>query len=170
MRHRFTGVVVVASLVLVPAAHLHAQTSTPPSTNNTVVADALRQAAIALYPSRDRAYEAAQLHELSALRLSRTDPRTIDALVDAAHLYGYASRPMQARRTMERAAKRALELRDYHKAAQAYVEAVFYAQESNNAYEVARLGKAALRLAQLDEVAPADRHEIAARVIVKRAT
>jgi hypothetical protein len=107
----------------------------------------LQEQAVALHAQPARAVEAARLHKASAALRNANDPEAVQSLAMAAHLFGYAKRPIEARRTMEEAADRALAMGDVVRAAQAYVEASFFADKQKNRVETQRLGRKALLLA-----------------------
>jgi hypothetical protein len=88
----------------------------------------------------------------------------VQPLAWAAHLFGYAKRPLEARRTMEEAAERALAMGDVVRAAQAYVEASFFADKQKNRVETERLGRKALLLAGSPLLAGDQRDEIMKRI------
>ena len=124
----------------------------------------LHERAVALHSQPARAAEAARLHRWSAQLRSSTDPEAVKSLAMAAHLFGYAKRPLDARRTMEEAAERALAMGDVARAAQAYVEATFFAEKLKNRSEIERLGRKALLLAESPVLATEERAAIMNRI------
>ena len=107
----------------------------------------IEQRAVELHSDVTRAAEAARLHHWSAELRAAADPNAVESLAMAAHLFGYAHRPKEARKTMEQAADRALAMGDVARAAHAYLEAAFFADVLKQRSEVERLGKKALLLA-----------------------
>jgi hypothetical protein len=124
----------------------------------------LQKQAVALHGQPARAAEAARLHKQSAYSRNRNDPEAVQSLAMAAHLFGYAKRPIEARRTMEEAAERALAMGDVVRAAQAYVEASFFADKQENRAEMERLGRKALLLAGSPLLAADQRDAIMKRI------
>src|SRR5215204_5097243 len=86
-------------------------------------AEALHNGGVALHANLTRAAEAARLHVESARMRQSDDPQAVNCLTLAAHLFSYSNRPMQARKTMEQAAERALAMGNVALAGRAYVEA-----------------------------------------------
>ncbi len=148
--------------------HADAQTRTKSSQPVTIsrIARAveLQEQAVALHAQPTRAAEAARLHKESASLRNAKDPEALQSLAMAAHLVGYAKRPIEARRTMEQAAERALAMGDVVGAAQAYVEATFFADKQKNKAEIERLGKKALLLASSPLLAADQRNAIRKRI------
>lgn len=124
----------------------------------------LQEQAVALHAQPARAVEAARLHKQSAYLRNRNDPEAVQSLAMAAHLFGYAKRPLEARKTMEEAAERALAMGDVVRAAQAYVEASFFADKQKNRVETERLGRKALLLAGSPLLAGDQRDAIMKRI------
>jgi hypothetical protein len=124
----------------------------------------LQERAIALHAQPTRAAEAARLHKWSASLRDADDPEAVRSLAMAAHLFGYANRPFDARVTMEEAAERALAMGDVVKAAQSYVEATFFAQKQKKQSEIERLGRKALLLAASPLLAAEQRTAIMQRI------
>ena len=131
------------------AGRAEAQTSTKASVPvpASVRAAELHTRAVELHADPSRAFEAARLHIAAAQLRTPSDPEGVHDLALAAHMYSYAKRPLEAKRTMERAAERALAMGDVLRAAQAYVDATFMADIQQNRVEVTRLGRRALLLA-----------------------
>jgi hypothetical protein len=140
----------LAALILC-ANTINAQTSvkaSQPKFGKEARADEYEHRAIALHSKPERAAEAARLHRWSAALRSETDPRAVEALAMSAHMFSYAKMPAEARKTMERAAVRALDIGDVQRAAQAYVEAAFFAELESDRGQVTRLGRKALALSE----------------------
>ena len=141
-----------------------AKASQPVTVSRVARAIELQEQAIALHAQPARAAEAARLHIQSAYLRNPNDPEAVQSLAMAAHLYGYAKRSFDARRTMEEAAERALAMGDVVRAAQAYVEASFFADKQKNRVETERLGKKALLLAGSPLLAADQRNAIMKRI------
>ena len=139
--------VAIAAAVL-SASNAQAQTSIKSSQPLARAARAieLQEQAVALHSQPARAAEAARLHRASAYLRNPEDAEAVQSLAMAAQLFGYAKRPREAQRTMEEAAERALAMGDVVRAAQAYVEASFFAHQQKNRGETQRLGRKALLL------------------------
>jgi hypothetical protein len=110
-------------------------------------ADALQDSAAALHDQPVRYSDAARMYRESAALRAWTDAKAVEALASAAHLYNYANRLNDARRTMEQAAQRALARGDVVRASQANLDAAFFALKQGRQLEVDRLGLIAMRLA-----------------------
>jgi hypothetical protein len=161
---------VILLLTLTMAAPIAAQNNnqatfakdagTPVSTETK--ADALQDSAAKWNDQPARYSEAAALYRQSAALRSWADPRAVEALAKAAHLYGYANRLSDARKIMEQAAQRALAGGDVVRASQANLDAAFFAQKQGNKVEVDRLGRTALRLAESPLIS-ADQKELILR-------
>jgi hypothetical protein len=145
-------------------AQSRTKSSQPVATSRIARAIELQEQAVALHPQPARATDAARLHKQSAYLRNRNDPEAVQSLAMAAHLFGYAKRPLEARRTMEEAAERALAMGDVVGAAHAYVEASFFADKQKNHVETERLGKKALLLARSPLLAGDQRDAIRKRV------
>ena len=154
--------IAAATITTQAAAQVSAKASVPPS--RTARAIELQEQAIALHAQPARAVDAARLHKQSAYLRNRNDPEAVQSLAMAAHLFGYAKRPIEARRTMEEAADRALAMGDVVRAAQAYVEASFFADKQKNRQEAERLGRKALLLAGSPLLAAEQRSAIMKRI------
>ena len=109
-------------------------------------AEELEQQAAVLHDEIARYAEAARLYREAASRRSSTDPRAVESLSTAAHLFHYANRLFDARKTMEQAAQRALARGDVIRASIAYLEAALFAYKQGNLAESGRLGRNALKL------------------------
>ena len=121
---------------------------TAPARISVTRADELEAQAAALHEQLNRYPEAARLYKEAASLRSATDPRAVESLALAAHLYHYANRLFDARRTMEQAANRALARGDVLRASQANLEAALFAFKQGNDSETERLARKALKLAQ----------------------
>lgn len=138
------GIAGLVALVGIPA---RAQTSFARGQATTpATAEQVERKAIALYANPDRAEEAAQLQRQAASLRAPEDPKGVTSLVMAARLFSYAHHLPAACRTMEAAGDRALAMGDVVKAAQAYVDAAFIAQEQGSGTQVKRLAKKAVLL------------------------
>jgi hypothetical protein len=147
-------------------ARVSSQTAIKASGSITVLprADVLEIQATALHDQLNRYSEAARLHKESAALRSATDPRAVESLVTAAHLYHYANRLFDARKTMEQAANRALARGDVVRASIASVEAAFFAYKQGNLSQTERLGRKALKLAESPLLTPEQRAYIVNRL------
>ena len=132
------------SVLAAPAAGQTASKAALPITR----ADELDDQATALHDQLGRYAEAARLHKESAALRSAVDPRAVESLATAAHLYNYANRLFDARKTMEQAASRALARGDVLRASLANVDAALFAYKQGNLWQTARLGRKALKLAE----------------------
>src|SRR5687768_1173993 len=133
-------------------------------TTTVVRADALLDSAAILHEQPARYADAARFYRESAALRPWADAAAVEALAKAAHLYGYANRLTDARRTMEQAAQRALARGDVVRASIANVEAAFFAQKQGNKVHASRLGRAALQLAESPLITPGQRALIVDRV------
>jgi tetratricopeptide (TPR) repeat protein len=111
-------------------------------------ADQLEKQAAALHDDMTRYVEAARLYKQAASLRSETDPRAVDVLMLAAHLFHYANKMSDARKTMDQAAQRALAGGDVWRASVANLEAALFAYKQGNWAQTERLGRKALQLAQ----------------------
>jgi hypothetical protein len=127
-------------------------------------ADELQDRATALHGEPGRYAEAAQLHKQSAALRAATDPRAVESLMMAAHLYHYTNRLFDARKTMEQAAQRALAGGDIVRASQANIEAALFAHKHGKASEADRLGRIALGLAESPLLSAEQRTSIVGRL------
>jgi hypothetical protein len=132
--------------------------------DNNVKAEELQNQATLLHADPARAAEAARLHKESAHLRSASDPAAIESLALAAHLYSYAGRQSAARQTMEEAAERALAMGSVLRAARAYVDAAFFADEQHDRADTARLGRKALLLAGSSLLTADERSTITTRI------
>ena len=159
----FSAVVFAATaLPSIADAQLSAKSSAP--TSRIARAIELEEKALALHGAPSRASEAAWLHKQAASLRDPADPAGVQQLAVAAHLFNYANRPFDARRTMEEAAERALGMGDLVRAAQAYVEATFLAKAQNNRSEMNRLGRKALLLTHSPRLTPEERRLLTNRI------
>src|SRR5687767_7120164 len=127
-------------------------------------ADALLDSAAILHEHPVRYADAARFYRESAALRPWADAAAVEALAKAAHLYGYANRLTDARRTMEQAAQRALARGDVVRASIANVEAAFFAHKQGKTAHANRLGRAALQLAESPLITPGQRALIVDRV------
>lgn len=141
-RTALLAVIMIASRLNVEAAAQISDKSSYPITS-AARATALHEQAVALHAQPIRSADAARLHLQSAALRPTSDPQAVECLAMAAHLFNYAKRPLQARRTMESAAERALSTGDVKRAAQAYIEAAFLAnkQDITSPYDGTRTTK-----------------------------
>ena len=153
-------IVAVAPLLAASQARAQTITSTIPSER----AEQLEALAAQLHTQPRRAADAAHYYIQSAQLRGALDPAAVQSLTTAAHLLNYAGRPLEARRTMEQAAQRALGLGDVSRAAQAYVEAAFLAERQGNRQYVQRLGTKALLLAESPLLTAEQRQSIRDRI------
>jgi hypothetical protein len=155
------------AFTLLPAraeSQTSAKSSQPEPVSRIQRAIELEELAIALHGQPARAVEAARLHKQSASLRNANDPEAVQSLAMAAHLFGYGNRTLEARRTMEQAADRALAMGDVVHAAKAYVEATFFADKLNNQGEMDRLGRKALLLARSPLLTADERTNIIKRI------
>lgn len=131
---------------------------------NAFRADSLHAEALALQEDPARATDAARLYKDEARLRLHDDPAAVDQLLLAAHLLFIANRPLEARRTLEDAAERALGAGDVQRAALAYIEAAFVADREGNKAEMQRLGRRAELLSISEYLTPEQRQEIARRL------
>ncbi|HEY0674535.1 MAG TPA: hypothetical protein VGD27_19820, partial [Longimicrobiales bacterium] len=132
----------LSALPAAAAAQTAINTSAAPS------ADQLEERATALHDQIGRYSEAARLYKASAALRAETDPRAVESLAMAAHLYHYANRLFDARKTMEQAARRALARGDVMRASHANLEAALFAHKQGRQAQAERLGRTALKLAE----------------------
>jgi hypothetical protein len=127
-------------------------------------ADQLEKQAGELHDQLARYPEAARLYKQSAALRAEADPRAVEALAMAAHLYNYAGRLFDARKTMEQAAKRALAGGDVLRASIANMEAAMFAYKDGNLEEMQRLGRKALKLSESPLLTEEQRATIVSRL------
>ena len=165
MQNRLVVAIAVAGTCALCALPLRAQIAALRSPDASRIARAveLEKQAVELHAQPKRAYEAAQLHIQSASLRDLEDPQAVQSLAMAAHLLGYADRPLEARHTMEEAATRALAMGDVVRAAAAYTEAAFFAQKAQNKGELNRLGRKAILLSSSPLLRPEERQAILGR-------
>lgn len=154
-----TALAILTSVVCFAPLSVQAQTSVKARAPNTALGRAiqLHDSAVALYSQPQRAAEAARLHVREASFRSVRDPEAVGALIMAANLFNYARQPVVARKTMERAAARALAMGDVVTAAEAYTNAAFLAHKINNQSETQRLGRKAILLSESPLIQAEDR-------------
>jgi hypothetical protein len=155
----------MTALSVLPARAV-TQTVSPAATPLIAIsrADQLEKQAAALHDDMTRYVEAARLYKQSASLRSETDPRAVDALTIAAHLFHYANKMSDARKTMEQAAQRALAGGDVWRASVANLEAALFAYKQGNWAQTERLGRKALQLAQSPLLTEAQRASIVNRL------
>jgi hypothetical protein len=143
-----------------------AQTSTKSSSSSFAYrkALALRQQAVALYDHPQRSVDVARLLREEATYRTARDPEAIEALVLSSHFYLYGGRPVDAWRTMEAAAKRALAIGDVRRAAQAYIDAAVVAERWHEEPETKRLALAASLLMESPLLPPEQRDDLMRRM------
>jgi hypothetical protein len=138
-----------------------AQTSVKASSSSALAkAIATHDSAVSLYSQPTRARDAARLHMREVRYRDARDPEAVEALIMAANLLNYSNELWSARKTMEQAAERALNIGDVVTAAQAYTNATFIAAKGNNHSEVQRLGRKAVLLAESPLIDPQQRAAI----------
>ena len=139
------GIAGLVALIGIPAQAQTSFTRGQPAAG-AATPEQIEQKAVALYAHPERAEEAGQLQRQAAKLRAPDDPKGVTSLVMAARLFSYAHCLPAARQTMEAAAERALAMGDVVKAAQAYVDAAFIAQEQGSGTQVNRLAKKAVLL------------------------
>lgn len=127
-------------------------------------ADSLHEEALKLQEDPARAVDAARLYKDEAKLRPKDDPGAVDHLMLASHLLFIANRPLDARRTLEDAAERALGAGDVQRAALAFIEAAFVADRAGNKEEAQRLGHRAELLSVSEYLTPEQRQEITRRL------
>jgi len=165
MRTRsFIAIAIVSALATVPA-RVQSQTATSAEQISSLThALELQLRAKELHADPLRASEAARLHRQSAHLRSANDPEAVESLALAAYLFSYAKRTLDARKTMEEAADRALAMGEVFRAARAYTEAAFFADEQQDRIETTRLGLKALLLAGSSRITEEERTSIRNRI------
>lgn len=123
------------------------KTATATAAATPSAADELEERAGKLLDQPVRYAEAARLYQQSATLRAPNDPRAIESLTKAAHLFHYANRLLDARKAMELASLRALADGDLVRASQATVEAALFAHKQGKQLQAQRLGRTALKLA-----------------------
>src|SRR5262245_65111269 len=161
---RFIAIAIVSALAAVPARIQSQTVAMPEQISRMAHALELEQRAQELHPDLSRAGVAARLHRQSAQLRSANDPEAVESLALAAYLFSYAKRPLAARKTMEEAADRALAMGDVFRAARAYVEAAFFADQQQDRVETTRLGRRALLLAGSSRITEEERTSIRNRI------
>jgi hypothetical protein len=127
-------------------------------------ADALEAKAAKLHDKPARYAEAAWMYREAAALRPYADARAVEALATAARLYGYANRFIDARKTMEQAAQRALARGDVVRASQANLDAAFFAAKQGKTGLVQRLARNALNLAESPLINAEQREDILRRI------
>src|SRR5687768_3147962 len=99
MRTYFNSALVLIMTASVLPSQIGAQSTIKASapTTRAALADELQDRAAALHDQPKRYSDAAWLYRESAALRPSTDPRAIEALATAAHLYHYANRLFDAR-------------------------------------------------------------------------
>lgn len=158
-----TMIIGAAALWLPTAAQAQSWASDAPA---VAVARAIKlhQKAVALYSQPEFAAEAARLHVQEAKLRSNGDPEAVENLMMAARLYGYAKLPRDARSTMEQAAERALKLGDVSTAAQAFLQAAFFAVDEKNADQTIRLAKKTMWVTKSPLLSAEQREAVRSRI------
>ncbi len=157
------GIAGFIALVGVQAQGQSIKTHVPVGPGATT-AEQVEKKAIALYAYPERAEEAAQLQRQAAGLRAPDDPKAVTSLVMSARLFSYAHRLPTACRIMEAAAERALGMGDVVKAAQAYVDAAFIAQEQGHGTQVTKLAKKAVFLTASPLLRAEEKAAIVARI------
>ena len=164
MRTQFSAIAIVSVLATGPALVKGQTATTAEQISRVAHALELEQRAKDLHADPARAGVAARLHRQSAHLRSANDPEAVESLAMAGYLFSYAKRPLDARKTMEEAAERALAMGDVFRAARAYVEAAFFADEQQDRGETTRLGRKALLLASSTRITAEERTSIVQRI------
>lgn len=125
-----------------------------------VRADVMHAKALELQVSPTTIVDAARMHAEEAALRQAYDVSAIDCLTLAGNLYYVAKRPLDARRTMEQAADRALSLGDIQRAAILYLNASVAARDDGANDEMIRLGRRADLLTSSPLLTPAQRADI----------
>jgi hypothetical protein len=162
-RQRFWSVLATIAIAASPAGTGGQNVKASAPVSPTERASELHQKALDIYAT-NRAFDAAQLHLAAARLRAPNDAKGVDCLALAAHMFNYANRPLDAKRTMERAAERALAIGDVLRGAQALVDAAFMADKQKNKVEVTRLGRKALLLAESPLLSSEERLTITKRI------
>ena len=157
-------IAILSALATVPARVQSQTAKSAEQVSRTAYALELEQRANELHADPARAGEAARLHRKSAHLRSANDPDAVESLAMAGYLFHYAKRPVDARRSMEEAADRALAMGDVFRAARAYVEAAFFAEGQQDRAATARLGQKALLLAGSSRITEEERASIRNRI------
>jgi hypothetical protein len=127
-------------------------------------ADRLKQQAEALYGQKSTMRRAASLHEKEAALRSDTDPRRVEALVQAARLYTYAGEAEHGANLMEQAARWSLKRGDISRGAHALLDAAFMALKTRNVPRAISLTKEADLLALSPLLPATDKAAIVKRI------
>ena len=157
----------IMTLSLIAVIEVSAQTAEEPGNNGTapsVTAEDFEQRAAALHEVPGRSIEAARLYRKAGFLRGEKDAEAVRSYEMSAHLFGYANQPTEAKRAMEKAALLALANGDVPRAAQAYIDAAFFAGQENRRGEVNRLGKKALQLSSSSLLTESQRAAITGRI------
>lgn len=155
--------------LLLMATSTAAQVRVSPEVEAAMNADIMHASALDMQSDLSRLPEAARLHISEADGRPLTDGSAVDCLVLAANLFYVSKHPLDARRTMEKAAERALALGDVRRAGLLYLNASFAAERENNADEMNRLGLRAEMLTASPLLNDEQRSEITRRILHKDA-
>jgi hypothetical protein len=132
-------------------------------------ADRLKQQAEALYGQKSTMRRAASLHEKEAALRSDTDPRRVEALIQAARLYTYAGEAEHGATLMEQAARWSLQRGDISRGAHALLDAAFMVLKTRDVPRAISLTREADLLALSPLLPAADRVAIVKRIDPSRA-
>ena len=147
------------------AATLSAQqTLEPVRVTANAAADRLHDEAMALPTETRYANKAAKLHERSAALRDESDPQAATCLRSAAFLRYYAGGRRASADLMEKAAERSANIGDVAKAADAYVDAAYIAQELKQGERARELARHAELLANSPLITDVQRASIRARI------
>lgn len=130
----------------------------------TARADRLHEAAMALPTETRFAAKAAKLHEQSAELRGEGDPEAVNCLRSAAFLRYYAGSRRTSADLMERAAARAANIGDVARAADAYIDAAYIAQELRDGGRARDLARRAQLLANSPLISDVQRAALRARI------
>lgn len=164
MRNQILATLSVLTLVSTGVTAQTAIKSSEPRVGKLARAIEYEERARALHSKPERAAEAARLYRWSAQLREPTDPNAVASLALGAYMFGYAGLTSEARQTMELAGERALQVGNVERAAQAFVDAAFYAEKEKRPGQVDRLGRKALLLAGSHHLTSAQKGTIRARI------
>ncbi len=116
-------------------------------TDSVAHADSIRQRAIELQANPQTFYQAAIAYKDAARYRTPADPVAVGDLILAGHLLTAAGQPAEALEIFEAAGERARALGDVLRAAEAYLDGAFVAEELGRDDDVQRLGTNAEMLA-----------------------
>lgn len=135
-----------------------------PAIEVSVLQTGLHQQAMALYELPERWAEAGELHRSAADNLPRNDAGQFFGYSRAALLFFYAGELVDARRSMEKAARVAVATGDVLTAAHTFVDAAFIAIAEGYAGKKREFVAEARGIAASDLLTPKERAEILARI------